>query len=341
MKKNYEYISFLSIISCIAVVMLHTNGVFWKFDNSRYWITANVIESVMYFAVPIFFMISGATLLDYREKYSTSVYFKKRIDKVLIPFIFWSVIGVLYKFVRNPSVFDGKNVFSIVNMILNTDIITIYWFFIPLFSIYLSIPVLSAIPKELKKEVYKYLAIVSFITVSLLPFIFSLIGFEYNNSLKISCGVGYIFYVVVGYYISHYEISKKDRIVIYIFSIIGLLLHLFGTMFLSLENGEIIKLFKGYMNVPCILYSIGIFVFIKYEYQKINMKLTKLILKLKNYTFGIYLLHYYIMNEMVLLFSINTRNIFYRLFSPLIIISFCVIIINIFRKIPVLKKFVP
>lgn len=63
--KKKEYLTILSVISAIAVVMLHTNGCFWRFSYERYWFTANIIESVMYFAVPVFFMISGATLLDY------------------------------------------------------------------------------------------------------------------------------------------------------------------------------------------------------------------------------------------------------------------------------------
>ena len=53
------------------------NGCFWQFSYDRYWITANIIECICYFAVPIFFMISGATLLNYRKRYTTAVFFKK------------------------------------------------------------------------------------------------------------------------------------------------------------------------------------------------------------------------------------------------------------------------
>ena len=57
-KNRIEYISLASVLSAIAVVYLHANGCFWDFSTSRYWITANMIESIFYFAVPIFFMIS-------------------------------------------------------------------------------------------------------------------------------------------------------------------------------------------------------------------------------------------------------------------------------------------
>ena len=82
MKGKYEktaYLTLLSVISMIAVVILHANGCFWAFSTDRYWVTANCIESVFYFAVPIFFMISGATLLDYRDRYDTRVFVKSAL----------------------------------------------------------------------------------------------------------------------------------------------------------------------------------------------------------------------------------------------------------------------
>lgn len=67
---------------------LHVNFVLWEFSGQTYWIEANLIESLFYFAVPCFFMISGVTLMDYRERCSTREYFKKRIGKTVIPFVF-------------------------------------------------------------------------------------------------------------------------------------------------------------------------------------------------------------------------------------------------------------
>ena len=80
-KGKIEYLDVLNVIAMFAVVMLHANGCFWTYSTDRYWFEANIIESVMYFGVPVFFMISGATLLDYRERYSTKDFFIKRIKK--------------------------------------------------------------------------------------------------------------------------------------------------------------------------------------------------------------------------------------------------------------------
>ena len=84
--KRKIYIQILGVLSCLAVVVLHTTGCFWDFSYERYWLTANLIENLCYFAVPIFFMISGATLMDYRKRYSTEEFFKKDFGRQLFHF---------------------------------------------------------------------------------------------------------------------------------------------------------------------------------------------------------------------------------------------------------------
>ena len=72
------YLDILNIIACIAVLYLHCNGGVHSFSNTRLWKECLIIEVLCYFAVPIFVMLSGATLLRYRERYSTKIYFYKR-----------------------------------------------------------------------------------------------------------------------------------------------------------------------------------------------------------------------------------------------------------------------
>jgi surface polysaccharide O-acyltransferase-like enzyme len=81
------------------VIILHTNGKFWKFsyDNyKQYWISANLIECIFYFAVPFFILCIGATLMDFNEKYGLIAYFKRRIKKVVIPLLCWNIIVYYY-----------------------------------------------------------------------------------------------------------------------------------------------------------------------------------------------------------------------------------------------------
>ena len=143
------YIDFLSIVSAFAVVMLHANGIFWSHPAGRLWITSNCIEAMFYFAVPIFFMISGATLMDYREKYSTKEFFVRRAIRAGIPFLAWK-IGCVLALGGLPwgHIVSRETVFIFLNELYNSSIIGVYWFFLPLFVIYLSIPFLASVREK-------------------------------------------------------------------------------------------------------------------------------------------------------------------------------------------------
>ncbi len=41
---------------------MHCNGIVHFYDNSRAWKESMVVETLCYWAVPVFFMITGATL---------------------------------------------------------------------------------------------------------------------------------------------------------------------------------------------------------------------------------------------------------------------------------------
>lgn len=45
----------------------------------------NCFKCFFYLAAPVFFMISGATLIDYPERYDIKTFFKKRLLKPLYP----------------------------------------------------------------------------------------------------------------------------------------------------------------------------------------------------------------------------------------------------------------
>ncbi len=62
---------------------------------------------------------------------------------------------------------------------------------------------------------------------------------------------------------------------------------------------------------------------------------------LKQYTFAIYLLHWFVMKTLLVLHPFNTRHLLYQLGMPLIIIPICIVITFILRKVPVVKQIVP
>ena len=262
-RQKIEYITLLNVLSAIAVVCLHTNGCFWTFSREPYWFTANIIECVFYFAVPVFFMISGATLIDYKERYSTGQFMVRRIKKTVIPFVAWSLIGLLANLLMDNVRVSDLSVKYIVNGILGTSIIGIYWFFPALFCVYLCIPLFASVEERDKKKVFSYLTILCFAVNCFVPFINTVCHSKLEWPFSIGVGSGYLLYLLIGYLLNKYDLNTKERKLIYLCAVIGLLMHIVGTYRLSMESGVIIRTFKGYNNVPCILYSVGIWVFFK------------------------------------------------------------------------------
>lgn len=345
-RKNTEYISLLSVISAFSVVSLHTNGCFWEFSTARYWLTANIIESVYYFAVPIFFMISGATLIDYPKRYDGWTYAKKRVHRTVIPFLTWSLIGwaipllhLLYR--GRPVAPELLSVSGIWNGIVGTSFVPIYWFFIPLFLCYMSIPLFASVPDEKKIRMFSYLAGAAFLLNSLVPFLLSVFHLSLKWPFHLEAAGGYLMYVLLGYVLSRISLSRKHRLILYALALGGLLLHILGTYALSMNAGKIIQTYKGYLNVPCILYSIGIFIFFKENSVKMMRKSGGVIRFLKNYTFAIYLLHFLIMQGLLKAFHWDAHSIIYRLLAPVLIGSICIGITYMIRKLPIVKNILP
>lgn len=258
------WISLANVISCIAVIFLHCNGVFWRLPSGRLWYTSNLIETLFYWAVPVFFMISGATLLDYRERYNTKVYFRKRFSRTLFPFIVWSFIGSLYWYLFWQNKWGGWKDF--ISGFFTSRYCAPYWYFFPLFSTYLSIPVLSAIDKDKRISIFKAAVFAQIILVSVMPTLFQIMGITWNGDLYVGAASGYMLYVLLGYLISNTDIKKNQRMIIYLLGMAGFLLQYIGTNILSIRDGQINDLWHGYFRIPEILMSIAVFTACKYIY---------------------------------------------------------------------------
>lgn len=98
-----DYIDFMNIFACFGVVCLHCSGLVFQFSETRAWFVAMLVQTIFHFAVPVFFMISGTTLLEYRSRYSTKTFFKKRFAKTGTPFVFWSLFYLLTTALYRPS----------------------------------------------------------------------------------------------------------------------------------------------------------------------------------------------------------------------------------------------
>ena len=69
--KRLVYLDILNILSIFVVVAMHMNGSVHSLPLNKSWAFSLLVDTLCYFAVPIFVMISGAILMNYRQKYIT------------------------------------------------------------------------------------------------------------------------------------------------------------------------------------------------------------------------------------------------------------------------------
>lgn len=146
MKQRIKSIDFIRTISILAVILIHTTT--RTLEASKYNLIGFpgtiFLNQVARFAVPMFFLISGFVLeISWDDRLNYFSFIAKRLSKIFIPYIFWSVLYYLFVYNQNHDNF--------LRVILTGDA-SYQLYFIPTLCIfYMAFPLLH--------KVYKYLAI--------------------------------------------------------------------------------------------------------------------------------------------------------------------------------------
>lgn len=331
MKKNY--ISILNVLACIGVVILHTFETGYTSDAN--FVFEVLIRAIAYCAVPVFFMITGATLIDYRERYDTKTFFKKRLLKVIIPLIIWSIIYFIINFFKGKFSINDLSFKFVFEYFFLVKTNPIFCFFVVIIGIYLAIPVISLIPQESRRKAFLYIIIITFVFNQFLPDSLYHLNLNYNYDLKFPLTYsGWISFIFIGYYIDKYEIVKKH-------SIIGFLTMVVPTIFISYHKNESCSWFDEYYDAPCVLYSASVFLFFKSKINN-NQIVTK-IMPFFNFvaptTLGIYVLHIAIRDFLRYFYTYSYFGM--NLVLTLSILTICFIVVKIVQKIPGLRHIFP
>lgn len=338
MRKNY--ISILNVLACIGVVILHTFETGYTSDAN--FVFEVLIRAIAYCAVPVFFMITGATLIDYRERYDTKTFFKKRLLKVIIPLIIWSIIYFIINFFKGKFSINDLSFKFVFEYFFLVKTNPIFWFFVVIIGIYLAIPVISLIPQESRRKAFLYIIIITFVFNQFLPDLLYHLNLNYNYDLKFPLTYsGWISFIFIGYYIDKYEIVKKHRMIIYVLGIIGFLTMVVPTIFISYHKNESCSWFDEYYDAPCVLYSASIFLFFKSKINN-NQIVTK-IMPFFNFvaptTLGIYVLHIAIRDFLRYFYTYSYFGM--NLVLTLSLLTICFIVVKIVQKIPGLRHIFP
>lgn len=288
-QQRLTYIDIANIIAILGVLCQHTAVISHIGDpNAKTTIIASIIQIVFLPAVGIFFMNSGATLLNYRQRYGTERFFKKRFLRVLVPFLFWSVFFYIY-----GLHFDGFGVvrhssFSLgdfISVFVSNKINTIFWFFYVIIQLYLATPVFSFLSQNGRKILF-YVVCVSFICWNVFDYIDGILHAHLHESMIYQplLSSSWIQYFIMGYLIKINFFSKRqENMFIY-----------FGAIILALNilNEVTVHHYAFLRNINVFPYAIAVYLLIKRFSAKLHKESLKIYTaKLASASLGIYVLH--------------------------------------------------
>lgn len=342
--KRYYYMDVLTILATIAVVFLHTSEyAFSNHTSDPHWIIAVVLQVIFIWAVPIFFMMSGAHLLDYRERYNTSVFFKKRMAKVFVPFIFWSLVW----YIINPFIFHKPTDYHIgqfVDAVMHDTIQPIFWFFYFIIGFYISAPLLSKITNKNDKTLSLYLLAVNMVFVNLLSYYYEIRSqtdnsFLHGVQIGAAGGVGFF---VAGWYLKNTVLHKWQKNILYVAALASVVIMITLTIYLSIKRGKFVREVYDIWGLFGFVFSIGVFEFVKnhLETYRPSLKVQFVLQKVASTSLGVYVIHEFFIYFVERKLHIVDSSLKHMLILPVIVWLLSTALVLIIHKIPLLNKIV-
>jgi surface polysaccharide O-acyltransferase-like enzyme len=136
------------IVSCLAVVVLHTAGSIvyhYSGPDASYFLAGNVYNAFSRWCVPFFLMISGVLLLNPERSEGVSAFYKKRLSRIIIPLLFWTAFYSLIRLVplvREPEAFRSESVRLVADIIAGNPYYHM-WYLYMLVGLYLFLPLVG------------------------------------------------------------------------------------------------------------------------------------------------------------------------------------------------------
>ena len=343
--KRLFYLDILHIVAIFGTITLHQNGQFWQYSPKPYWESCLLLECLFYYAVPLFALISGATLLPYKQKYDTFTFFKKRFLKILIPSSAWITIMAFWKIYIIKTLKIKPTLYSIYLMVIDNQEEGTYYYIWVVLGIYLTIPILSHLSYDENRGTLIYAITTFFIFNSLLPDMSSAYPkFRINTDFHVLIST-YSIYLLIGYYLSTEKLNLKCRLLIYICGILGTYYRFSTTLYYSrLRNRIDNRTWKNkYLSFHAITQSSAVFLFFKRIHYNAIMKfpfIKSFIESCASCTFGVYLLHKIVLYYERIYFNADVTSLEWRLLGSFLTYAISVLIIFTLKQIPVIQKFV-
>ena len=349
------YFDVLRVMAILGIIFCHASIIYVVKDMG----TLNFYFSAFYdclrdFSVPIFVMLSGALLIGKRD--SLTHFFKKRLSRILTPFIFWAIISIIYSFINIKHSIDINHGLDIFFGHGGTMGVT-FWFVWMIIIVYIGIFIINKIMEygNKKRESFekKFIGALTILSVAyIIMFQQHLFGSAYY-SLLLSYYISFLTFAIIGYWLVNTNLAEtkvKPAILTIITAILSAALYIsYICLYVvptSIANNHFTYL--GYFTIQILTISVCIFLMFKYLskteiFKKIEDKYGNIIISLSKYSYGIYLCHYLVLFNIKLFLSsyidLTVQNSI--IWIPLLVavtLIISVLILWILNKIPYVKN---
>lgn len=318
--KRIIWLDFVKFIAISMMIAVHCTDNVTPTERSEAWynLWGSFYGSFMRPAIPLFVMVTGALLLPVKENIST--FYTKRLTRLVIPFIVWSVLYNLFPWITgllglSPTIINDFFVWAepdqsfsgalhnILMIPFNFSMLAVQmWYVYLLIGLYLYMPFFSAWVKQASVKEQKIFLTLWFISL-FIPYLREYLTKDlwgtcsWNEFGLLYYFAGFNGYLLLGYYIKNNDInfSWGKLAVIGIPSfIIGYCITFLGFKSITAIPGqpaELVELFFTYCSPNVLLMTLPIFLVIKKNHFK-SVTIRRFAINISTCTLGIWMSHY-------------------------------------------------
>ena len=341
------YIDLLRVLGVVAVVLIHIDSPLMNMNwgrNQGYWWIGNVVMSLLRFAVPVFVMISGATLLTREIK--TSDFYRRRFLRVVLPLLFWLPAYWLFRWFMLSSPARPTEFDEVVNwafgLFVTEGVSKHLWYMYMIVVLYALMPLMAGLLKKINERGVLVLLGVWLFYLSLQQAGLVSVDFLGAGLRKVYNYLLYIGYLLTGYYLVRYMPCVKIRLsILMLVFVLTVLLSAIVSYWLSMESGRQNTVIMGSLGANSFVQAVAVFLICR----KITIKSVfsnRIILWMSELSFGVYFIHIMVI---ILFYRIG---VFWTMAHPVLSVPLVLImvlmvsfsLIYALKKIPFLNKFI-
>jgi len=342
------------VLAMLMVILLHTILNFTVrpdfFATKLYFLFAPII-AISKTCVLLFFMLSGYLVVAKQRDIKKN--FLKTIQKILLPLTFFSLINIVYawtKFTYNGNNFQDFVVSQLQGLVDFPS--SPLWFLVVLFFLYLFNPIWQLLFKNKQTkniaQLTTLITLIFSILTTVLSFLVNKKDLFFNN---FTAWTGFTFFYLYGALVKNKWI-KIDKLKINVLLIlVGITLTMMGdylTMWQKTRSIDfILNDYTGnYLSISVLMTAVGLFnILMTMDLSKIQSNVNNAITWLASLSFGIYLIHSYVISFFtdIIGFDFNKLEInvyLYNLLNIFLVFNISLFITIIIKKIPKIKNLI-